>query len=123
MAYIKQWQIENKTDETDELYSKIYAFYYVPIRLDVFNYLDIAEYDTNGYLVNLKEHYLQQLHSDLNGLNSILDESYRIENSLFARACIFVGDIPAKVPLEDYKKVNYRIVIQTDDEVEIEKRI
>mgnify|MGYP007056158810 CR=1 FL=1 len=105
---------ENALDIRDHLYSN----YYVPIRMDDFNYSDAINDNPIGAKDNLIAFYHDNLRNDIKAFDDELNEDYDLLNSPYSRGLVVIN---GKVVDNDDIVVrhNNQVVVYTSSEYKI----
>ena len=74
-----------------DLRDKLYTNYYIPIKMDEFNYSDALNFNETNARKNLIASYHENLREDIKLFNDELDENYELSNTPYAKALVVLN--------------------------------
>lgn len=98
-----------------DLRDKLYTNYYIPIKMDEFNYSDALSSNETNAKDNLIHSYHNNLREDIKMFNDELDEAYELVNTPYAKAVVVVDGKVVESKDVEVKKNNEIITYVSSD--------
>ena len=90
MNLITDLSYHSDNKDYSEVRDLLYTSFYIPIKMDEFNYSDAVNDNENGAKDNLIRSYQSNFRDDIKAFNDELHEAYTIENSPYLEALVVV---------------------------------
>ena len=98
-----------------DLRDKLYTNYYIPIKMDEFNYSDALSSNPSNAKDNLIRSYHENLREDIKMFNDELDEAYELVNTPYAKAIVVLDGKVVDDPNVEVSKKNEIVTYVSSD--------